>query len=66
MGHRPTIALKRLLFWKKQSINSERKGVGAKTGLAEIAMVRSLSVRSYKKRQFLLSSEPRVEAVYQI
>ena len=32
MGHRPTIALKRLLFCKKQSINSERKGVGAKRG----------------------------------
>ena len=60
MGHRPTIALKRLLFCKKQSINSERKGVGAKRWLAEFAMVRGLSVRSYKKRQFLLSSGLRV------
>jgi len=41
--------LKRLLFWKKQSINSEREGVGAKRGLAEIAMALSPTARLDKK-----------------
>ena len=61
MGHRPTIALKRLLFWKKQSINYERKGVGAKTGLAEIVMALSPTVRLNKKA-YLMNSSLRISS----